>query len=105
MQGELYKDINQNKYYLIDNIGAYNYIVIQFETFKSLFISIDTFQKNMIKIEFNLDNVKILLDTYELFKGRINYNYFNTNDYIVYNNKMLSIKNWVDVFNFVNKYI
>ena len=103
MQGHLFKSTNENNYYLIDNVGAYNYIVIEFQTFKSLFISIETVQSSMINIEFNVENIKKLLNSYEIFERFINYDYLETKNHIIYNNRMYYIQNWIDVFNFANK--
>lgn len=103
MQGHLFKSTNENNYYLIDNVGAYNYIVIEFQTFKSLFISIETVQSSMINIEFNVENIKKLLNSYEIFERFINYDYLGTKNHIIYNNRMYYIHNWIDVFNFANK--
>lgn len=105
MQGHLYKSNNDNKYYLIDNVGAYNYIAIEFETFKSLFISIETVENTMINIEFNVENIKNLLDDYKIFEGFIDYDYIETHNYIIYNSRVYVIRNWIDIFNFANKFI
>jgi len=105
MQGHLYKSNNDNKYYLIDNVGAYNYIAIEFETFKSLFISIEIVENTMINIEFNVENIKNLLDDYKIFEGFIDYDYIETHNYIIYNSRVYVIRNWIDIFNFANKFI
>lgn len=105
MQGHLFKNINDNKYYLIDNVGAYNYIVIEFETFKNMFMSIETVERSMIDVEFNIENIKNLLNEYAIFNDLIDYEHFETNNYIIYHNRAFYIRNWVDIYNFVNNII
>jgi len=105
MLGNLYKINDEYKYYLIDNVGAYNCIAVEFGTFKSSFISIDMIQTQMENLEFNIDNLKNLLDNYAAFKDFIDYEYFNTHNYIIFHTKYYYIKSWLDIFNFANKII
>lgn len=105
MIGELFRNNENNKYYLIDNVGAYNYIVIEFETFRNMFMPIELVERTMYSIEFNAENVKNLLDDYAAFEGFVIYDYFNSHNYIIYHNKIYYIRNWVDLFNFANKII
>ena len=105
MQGHLVKVIDENRYYLIDNVGAYNYIVTEFETFRSMFISIDTVERTMFDIEFNVENIRNLLNNHEAFEGFIDYQYFDTHNYIIFHNRVYYIQNWIDLFNFATKII
>lgn len=100
MQGEVYKCINTGKYYLINSIGTYNYLVIEFETFSSRFINIENFNSLYLEIKLNSNNLKKLLDNYKLFQNTIDYNHMNDFKQIKYNNRIFSIKNWYEVFNF-----
>jgi hypothetical protein len=105
MQGQLFKTIDDNRYYIIDNVGAYNCIVVEFATFTSKFLSIEIIQNSMIEVEFNNENVKNLLDTYTIFEGSINYEFLESDNYIIYNRIHYYLRNWVDIFNFANKVI
>lgn len=100
MQGEVYKCTNTGKYYLINSIGTYNYLVIEFETFSSRFIEIDNFNKKYQNIKLDTINLKDLLDNYAIFNNLINYNDFKDFRQIKYKNQIYVIKNWYDVFNF-----
>ena len=102
MQGQLYRD-ECNDYYLIDNVGAYNYIVIKFGCFRSFFMSIDKVDNTMTKIEFNIDNIMNLLEVYPIFNGFIDYDYLESSNYIIYYKTIYYIRNWVDIFNFAYK--
>jgi len=105
MIGKLYKVNDEYKYYLIDNVGAYNCVVVEFGTFKSSFISIDKIERHMENLEFNIDNLKNLLDNYSAFEGFIDYEYFNTHNYIYFHNRLYYIKSWLDIFNFASRMI
>lgn len=100
MEGCLYRKCD-NTYYLINTIATYNYIAIEFGTFNSCFIQNENFEIKYDLIEFNVHNVKILLDGYEEFYEFIDYSNLNDFNTITYNQKIYIIKNWKDLFNFV----
>ena len=100
MEGCLYRKCD-NRYYLINTIATYNYIAIEFDTFISCFIQNENFNVKYELIEFNSNNVKMLLNTYDEFKGYIDYENLDEFNRITYNKKIYIIKNWRDVFNFV----
>ncbi len=103
MQGEVYKCINTGKYYLINSIGTYNYLVIEFGTFSSRFINIENFTSLYQEIKLNTNNLKLLLDNYKVFQNTIDYNNMNEFKHIKYNNRIFIIKNWYEVFNFAGE--
>jgi hypothetical protein len=100
MEGCLYRKCD-NRYYLINTIATYNYIAVEFDTFISCFIQNENFNVKYELIEFNSNNVKMLLNTYDEFKGYIDYENLDEFNRITYNEKIYIIKNWRDVFNFV----
>ena len=100
MEGCLYRKCD-NRYYLINTIATYNYIAIEFDTFISCFIQNENFNVKYELIAFNSNNVKMLLNTYDEFKGYIDYENLDEFNRITYNKKIYIIKNWRDVFNFV----
>ena len=97
MEGCLYQKYD-NKYYLIDQIGMYNYIAVEFESFISCFIQNENFDKKYTLIDFNSENVKKLLESYEGFIDYSDLSDFNT---ITYNRKNYIIRDWSDLFDFV----
>jgi hypothetical protein len=96
MEGCLY--MNEENYYLITNIASYNILAVEFGTFKSCFIEKENFNYKII--DYNSNNVKLLLDNYEEFRDYINYDDFKDFNLINYNNRNYYIKSWLDVFNF-----
>lgn len=105
MRGHLYKSNDDNQYYLIDNVGAYNCIVIEFATFQSSFISIESIERNFNKIEFNFENIKNLLNSYTIFEKLINYDYYEKDNFIIYNSMVYHLRDWIDIYNFASKNI
>ena len=101
MEGCLYKNIQTEKYYLLNTVAYYNSIVVDLETFNSCFIQHDDLSNNYEKIEFNSNNLKQLLDKYIDFKNRVDYDNLNDFNYIKYDNIVYNIKNWYDVLNFI----
>jgi hypothetical protein len=97
MEGCLYKRFD-DKYYLIDQIGMYNYIAVEFDSFDSCFIQNENFADKYTLIEFNSENIKKLLETYE---GYIDYSDLNDFNTITYNRKNYIIRNWSDLIDFV----
>ena len=96
MEGCLYK--NNENYYLINNIATYNILVLEFETFRSYFISKDNFDYEII--EYNSDNIQQILDNYSEFKDYIDYTFLKDFNQITYNNRIYYFRSWNDVFNF-----
>jgi hypothetical protein len=98
MEGCLYKS-NDDKYYLIEQIAMYNNIAVEFESFRRCFIQNENFDKNFSLVDFNSENIKILLDNYG--GGYIDYSDLNDFKIITYNRKNYIIENWSDLFDFV----
>ena len=101
MEGCLYIKNDSNTYYLINIAATYNYIAVEFGTFISCFLQNENFDVKYELIEFNVQNMKMLLDNYEEFDGLIDYSNLNDFNTITYNQKIYIIKNWKDLFNFV----
>lgn len=99
MEGCLYKKCDN--YYLIITAATYNYVAVEFGSFTSCFLQNDNFEANFDLIEFNVDNVKMLLDNYDEFYDFIDYSNLNDFNTITYNRKIYIIKTWKDLFNFV----
>lgn len=98
MEGCLYK--KDDKYYLINNIAAYYILVLEFETLNSYFISKDKFDYDII--EYNSNNIRMVLDSYDEYKDNINYSNLKDFNQIVYNERIYYIRSWLDVFDFAS---
>ena len=98
MEGCLYKNNSTDTYYLINSIATYTMLAVEFETFKNCFIQIDNFDYELI--QFNLTNIKNLLDKYTEFNSYIDYSDLSDFNIISYNNRNYYIRSWLDVFNF-----
>lgn len=98
MEGCLYKNNSTDTYYLINSIATYTMLAVEFETFKNCFIQIDNFDYELI--QFNLTNIKNLLDKYTEFNSYIDYSNLSDFNIISYNNRNYYIRSWLDVFNF-----
>ena len=93
MEGCLYKNNSTDTYYLINSIATYTMLAVEFETFQ-----IDNFDYELI--QFNLTNIKNLLDKYTEFNSYIDYSNLSDFNIISYNNRNYYIRSWLDVFNF-----
>lgn len=98
MEGCLYK--NNNNYYLITNIASYYILVLEFQTLKSYFISKDTFDNDYEIVDYNCDNIQIILN--QDFKDNINYSNLKDFNQIIYNKRIYYIRSWFDVFEFAS---
>lgn len=101
MEGCLYKE--NDDYYLITNIANYNILVLNFETLTTKFISKDNFKYDIV--DYNTNNIKMLLDVYEEFKDNIDYSNLKDFNHIIYNDRVYYIRSWIDVFDFAAGHI
>lgn len=89
--------MKDNKYYLlIDRAINYN-IAVEFITYNNKFISNNELKNDYILVEFNENNLKILLKN--IFNNIV-YNELSEFNYIIYYEKIYKLNNWLDVFNF-----
>jgi hypothetical protein len=103
MEGCLYKQFSTDSYYLVNGVASYFILVKDFVNFGERFIQKDEIMTHYYLIEFNPENVKILLDSYKEFEDNINYTGLRDFYQISYNDRKYFIRNWNDVYNFIVK--
>lgn len=101
MIGYLYRNVQTDKYYLLNTVAYYNSIAVNMETFTSCFIQHDELINNYECLDFNAENLKKLLDKYIDFRDKVDYENLNDFNYIKYDNVIYNIKTWNDVINFI----
>ena len=100
MEGYLYE--SNLGYYLINSSATYNVVGIEFGSFENKFITKDDIHTNYSLVQFNSENVKNILDFYDIYKNKINYLRFDSCNELEYNGKIYIIKGWYDFYKFVS---
>ena len=100
MEGYLYE--SNMGYYLINSTATYNVVGIEFGSFDNKFISKDDIHTNFSLVQFNGENVKKILDSYDIFINKIDYSKFDKNRELEFNGKIYIIKGWYDFYKFVS---
>jgi hypothetical protein len=100
MEGYLYE--SNVGYYLINSSATYNVVGIEFGTFENKFITKDDIHTNYSLVQFNGENVKNILDMYDIYLNNIDYSRFDSYNELSYNGKVYIIKGWYDFYKFVS---
>jgi len=94
----LYHNHISNSYFIIIQKGIAWNIVYEYGKFTTRFMKNEDLEQ-MITMELNSENIKILFESNVNFKN-IDYSNFAIDRYFIYNNYRYNIKSWNDVFDF-----
>jgi hypothetical protein len=103
MEGCLYRQFSTDNYYMVSGVASYFVLVKDFINFGERFLQKEDILTDYYLIEFNQENIMILLDNYKKFYNNINYTNLKDFSIIIYNDRKYFIKTWNDVYNFIEK--